>query len=263
MKSKNPESKATSFFATLLIVVSLIGGVIGIYGATTQYAARTSAINLILMFFGVVAYFQIIPKISTYRRRIIPTIFGFFLLAALLLFAWINGGWHNLYERVTCDLKLDCCLKARNCRISHAFRPLKFVGFNDQFTSADLGTHLTFCRKITENDSAEVAYFELRREKDIDKKVIVSYHPVSTSSSWIIVGNDPKPFEESVQVHPGRLIMPSHDRISRSPIIFSNNSTKIGIRICGVPNPKERKHAIQDSDVAFWKFVSLEKIEVR
>ena len=249
MKSEHPKSRPMSFFANLMTAVGLFGGVIGIYGAAIQYTAKTSALYLILLFLGLVAYFQLIPKILSHRVRILATILGFLLLVALLFFALIKGGWHDFYERITCDFNLNSCFE--------------FVGFNDQFTSTDLNAHLDFCRKITENDSAEVAYFELRRAKDIDKKVIVSYHPASTSSSWIIVGNDPKPFKESVQVHPGRLIMPSHDRISRSPIIFSNNSTKIGIRICGVPNPKERKHAIQDSDVAFWKFVSLEKIEVR
>jgi len=89
--------------------------------------------------------------------------------------------------------------------------------------------------------------------------------PVSKSPSWIISANDPLAYNEKVEVDPGELIESNVNRVSRSPITFPPNSTRIGIRICGEPySPFPQDHqTIQDSDIDFWKFVSLEKIEVK
>lgn len=266
--SESDKSDVRSFLINLALTVTCLILVASFYGAAVQYVSRPTTFYLILLCISVVACFQFIPKFKKNSLgRKIATCVGSLILASLLFFSWKQGEWHDLYERVTCSLKLDCCLKAREWRISHHFAPLHFVGFNDQFSSDDLRDHLKFCRSTTGIDTAEVAYFELRREKDLGKEIKVTYVPVSKSPSWKILVNDPKPFNVNgeVKVHPGYLIKSGRDRVTRSPLTFHANSTRIGIRICGKPYspcPPDGQ-TIQDTDVAFWKFVSLEQLEVK
>ena len=192
----------------------------------------------------------------------------FFSLLMVLVFClgWNEGTWHGLYESVVCGLRLDHCADARKWRISHSFRPLNFSGLNDQFVRGDLEESLNWCKQITNNSDAQLAYFTLTRAAGSQDALTVTYRPLSTSEKWAIVVNDPLPSQEASRVDPGRLTLPRYDRVTRSPLTFEPCSTNVAIRICGVPRLNRDAHTsegISDTDVEFWNFVSLEGVMVK
>jgi hypothetical protein len=263
---ENLPSKIAKVLTGIFAIVFALIGAVGLYNVLKNYASEPQIWAFICALACLASLVRLVPMIPWYRMQIGALVSISVLIILVFSLGWNKGTWHGLYESLACDLRLDLCAHARKSRISHAFRPLNFSGTNDQFVREDLKEPLNWCKQITNNTDAQLAYFALTRATGSQDALMVTYRPVSTSEKWAIIANDPLPLDEALSVNPGRLTLPSYDRVTRSPLIFEPCSTKVAIRICGVPRlniDARTGEGISDTNVEFWNFVSLEGVMVK
>ncbi|MCK4829638.1 hypothetical protein KA005_78670 [bacterium] len=266
MSLENRKSKITQVCAGIVTLAFVVIGTVGLFSELKNYAREPWVWPYICTLAGLAGLFELVPKIPGPRVRVGARVFFSLLIVLVFYLGWDKGTWHGLYESLACDLRLDFCAHARKLRICHAFRPLKFSGLNDQFVRGDLEEPHNWCKQNTNNRDAQLAYFTLTRAAGNQDALTVTYRPISTSEKWAIVANDPLPSQEASRVDPGRLTLPSYDRVTRSPLTFEPCSTSVAIRICGVPRlnrDARTSEGISDTDVEFWNFVSLEGVMVK
>lgn len=249
----------------ILPALGIVGGVLSFYSVLVKTAGSDSAFYLLLLVLGVIGVFRLVSYAPSRNSKLVVVGLGVVSFFVAAYFAWERGNFHKAIEQISCDLTLPFCTEARLLRVTHAFRPLVFTGFNAAFDEKKIDEQHAYCRsgKATKHLRAEVAYFTLTRQEDLEDELLVFWDVKSLSREWDLAMVISIGIDEEVRAFPGYL---QQDLITLEETRFPPKSTELQVRICGKPGKRRhiaaRTAGISDLDRGFWRFVDLERIDV-